>query len=66
MGQGGIPKESYPDSMPINSLQPKLIERLPNALAPESDGICSWAKNLIQSPMSWLMNATDPSPFSVP
>ena len=66
MGRGGIPKESYPDSRPISSLQPKPIERLPNALAPEREEICSWAQNLTQSPMSWLMNATDPSPLSVP
>ena len=66
MGRGGIPKESYPDSRPISSLQPKPIERLPNALAPEHDGLCSWAQNLTQSPMCSLTNDTDPSPFSVP
>ena len=66
MGRGGIPKESYPDSRPISSLQPKPIERLPHDLAPERDGLCSWAKNVTQRPMCWLINATDPSPFSVP
>ena len=66
MGQGGIPKERYPDSRPISSLQPKPIERLPIAIAPKRDGLCSWAQKQTQSPMCWLTNATDPIPFSDP
>ena len=65
MGRGGIPKESYPDSRPISSLQPKPIERLPIAIAPKRDGLCSLAQTKTQSPMCWLINAIDPSPFSV-
>ena len=66
MGRGGIPKESYPDSRPISSLQPKPKGRLPIVIAPKRDGLCSWAEKQTQSPMCWLTNTTDPSPFSDP
>ena len=65
MGRGGIPKESYPDSRPISSLQPKPIGRLPPAIAPKRDGLCSLAQKQTQSPMCWLTNANDPSPFTM-